>query len=137
MLVSLVLLCAVPVAQDGGRFHGRLSVLPVDFVTLPTMSGSGKAHATLAGNTLSIEGQFEGLSSPATTAHIHQAPPALRGLVAFTIEVDETTSGEFRGTLVLIDTQIQALQRSEYYVQIHTENNTDGEIRGWLMPQGE
>jgi len=55
--------------------------------------------------------------------------------VAFTVEVTTATSGEVSGSLELDDAQIQALRHSEYYVQIHTENNAGGEIRGWLMPQ--
>lgn len=131
----LGLLGAAPGAQRGERFRGRLSVLPVDPATARTMSGSGEARATLTGHSLVITGTFEGLSSPATVAHIHRAPPARRGPVAFTVEVTTAASGEVSGSLELDDAQIQALRHSEYYVQIHTENNAGGEIRGWLMPQ--
>ena len=64
----LGLLDMAPHAQSGERFRGRLSVLPVDFATARTMSGSGEARATLTGNSLVITGTFEGLSSPATAA---------------------------------------------------------------------
>ena len=137
----LGLWCIIPTvqgAQGDERFRGRLSPLPVDFATAPTMSGSGEAYATLTGRILAITGTFEGLSSPATVAHIHQAPPARRGPVAFSIEVGhaiEGTGGELSGTLELTDGQIRTLRNSEYYVQIHTAHNTGGEIRGWLMPQ--
>lgn len=133
----LGLLDMAPHAQSGERFHGRLSVLPVDVATARTMSGSGEAHATLMGNSLVITGTFEGLSSPATVAHIHQAPLARRGPMAFTVEVTTGTNGEISGSLELDDAQRQALRNSEYYVQIHTETNTGGEIRGWLIPQTE
>ena len=133
----LGLLDMAPHAQSGERFHGRLSVLPVDVATAQTMSGSGEAHATLTGNSLVITGTFEGLSSPATVAHIHQAPLARRGPMAFTVEVTTGTNGEISGSLELDDAQRQALRNSEYYVQIHTETNTGGEIRGWLIPQTE
>ena len=136
----LGLLCATPGAQGDERFRGRLSVLPVDFATARTMSGSGEARATLTGRTLAITGAFEGLSSPATVAHIHRAPPARRGPVAFAIEVSRATvatSGELSGTLELTDGQIRTLRNSEYYVQVHTETNPGGEVRGWLIPQTE
>ena len=55
----LGLLNMAPHAQSGERFHGRLSVLPVDVATVRTMSGSGEAHATLSGNSLVITGTFE------------------------------------------------------------------------------
>ena len=133
LLGLLGLLDTAPHAQSGERFRGRLSVLPIDVGTARTMSGSGEARATLTGSSLMITGTFGGLSSPATVAHIHQAPPARRGPVAFTLEVTTGTNGEITGSLELNDVQRQALRNSEYYVQIHTENNTGGEIRGWLM----
>ena len=113
-------------------------MLPIDFATAPSISGWGEAQVSLTGRVLAIAGTFEGLSSPATVAHIHQAPPARRGPVAFPIEVSSAspaTSGELSGALELTDAQIRALRNSDYYVQIHTENNPGGEIRGWLMPQ--
>ena len=123
--------------QDGARFGGRLSILPVDFATLPTMSGSGDAEAVLDGRTLTVSGAFEGLSSPATAAHLHRAPPARRGPAVFALEVTEAASGRIAGEIELDDAQTGALRRGEYYVQIGTRNNPDGEIRGWLLPRAE
>lgn len=137
LLILSGLLVMAPRAQSGERFRGRLSVLPVDFATARTMSGSGETRGTLTGNSLVITGTFEGLSSPATVAHIHQAPRARRGPVAFTVEVTTGTNGDVSGNLELDDAQRQALRNGEYYVQIHTETNPGGEIRGWLIPQVE
>lgn len=128
-------LCEVPRTQSGERFSGRLSVLPVDPVTVATMSGQGEALGTLTDETLVITGTFTGLSSPATGAHIHQAPPARRGPARFPLDVTGATTGEFSGTVDLSFAQIRLLRSRSYYVQIHTENNPDGEVRGWLMPQ--
>lgn len=120
-------------AQSDERFQGRLSVLPVDFATAPTMSGSGEARATLSGGTLVVTGAFEGLSSPATAAHIHQAPPARRGPIAFDLEVTPDVNGTLAGTIELTATDTAVLREHGYYVQIHTEHNRGGELRGWLM----
>lgn len=136
ILLGLVVVSATPGAQGDERYRGRLSVLPVDVATLRTMSGSGEVRATLEGRSLVVSGSFEGLSSPATVAHIHEAPPARRGPVAFAIDVNSATgatSGEVTGTVELDDAQTRALRNHEYYVQIHTEHNAGGEIRGWLM----
>ncbi len=130
----LALFARAPSAQSGERFHGRLSVMPVDFATAPTMSGSGEAYATFTNGTLVVTGQFEGLSSPATVAHIHRAPPARRGPVTFTLDVTSAVSGTLGGTFALDASQTRTLRESGYYVQIHTEHNGGGEIRGWLMP---
>lgn len=130
----VVLLGGVPHAQTSQEFRGRLSVLPIDFTTAPSMSGQGEAHATLTGPTLVITGEFEGLSSPATAAHIHQAPPARRGAVAFTLDVADERRGTLAGTFTLDAAGQEALRDGNYYVQIHTENNRSGELRGWLLP---
>ena len=121
-------------AQTSQKFLGRLSVLPIDFTTAPSMSGVGEARAMLTGATLVITGDFEGLSSPATAAHVHQAHPARRGPVAFTLDVVSGRSGTLAGTFTLDVAAQDVLRGGEYYVQIHTENNRGGELRGWLLP---
>ena len=131
----LGLLCVAPRAQSGKRFRGRRSVLPIDVAAAQTMSGWGKVPAALTTDTLVITGTFDGLSSPATLAHIHQAPPARRGPVVFAeLEVTHATSGEVDRTVELDALQIQQLRDSGSYLQMHTENNPGGAIRG-LMPQ--
>ena len=124
-------------AQDGARFGGRLSIVPVDFATRPNVSGSGEAEAVLEDRTLTVAGTFDGLSSPATEAHLHRAPPARRGPAVFALDVTAAASGRVDGEVELDDMQVEALHRGEYYVQIATRNNPDGEIRGWLLPRGE
>ena len=134
-----VLLAAAPAAhaQDGARFGGRLSIVPVDFATRPNVSGSGEAEAVLEDRTLTVTGTFEGLSSPATEAHLHRAPPARRGPAVFALDVTAAASGRVDGEVELDGMQVEALRRGEYYVQIATRNNPEGEIRGWLLPRDE
>ena len=122
-------------AQDAARFGGRLSVMPVDFATRPTMSGSGRAEAVLDGRTLAVAGDFQGLSSPAAAGRLHRAPPARRGPAVFDLDVTEAAAGQVSGEVELDDAQIRALRRGEYYVQIATRDNPDGELRGWLLPR--
>ncbi len=134
-----VLLAAAPgaQAQDGARFGGRLSIVPVDFATRANVSGSGEAEAVLEDRTLTVDGTFEGLSSPATSARLHRAPPARRGPAVFALDVTAAASGRIEGEVDLDDMQVEALHRGEYYVQIATRNNPEGEIRGWLLPRGD
>ena len=122
------------VAQPSEIFGDRLSVLPVDLVTYRSLSGSGEVQATLTNRTLDVVGSFQGLSSAATVAHIHQAPMARRGPSLVTLEVTQATDGRISGAVQLNDTQIETLRDGGLYVQIHTQTNADGEIRGWLLP---
>jgi hypothetical protein len=114
-------------------FTGRLSTVPVDPVTALTTTGSGTLTAVLAGNTLTINGKFDGLNSPATVAHVHRARRGLRGPNLFNLTVTKATSGTVEGTLKLTDAQVEALKSGWYYVQIHTEINPEGQLRGWLL----
>ena len=122
-------------AQDREQFRDRLSPLPVDRRTVPTVSGWGEVAAVLDGHELAITATFEGMSSPAIAAHVHRARRGLHGAVAFAIEVAGVTDGTIEDTVTLTETQRRELRDGLFYVQIHTEGNTGGELRGWLLPR--
>ena len=70
-LALFILSSSYATAQDMNALHGRLSPMPVTSATVKTITGQGQVTAKLNGTTLTIEGQFEGMSSSATMAHIH------------------------------------------------------------------
>jgi len=119
-------------AQDMNSLHGRLAPLPVTGATVKTITGQGQITGTLSGSTLTIDGSFEGMSSPATMAHIHLGPKAIPGPVILRLDVSAGSSGTVSGTLTLNPEQISALHSESLYVQIHSETNPEGELRGWL-----
>jgi hypothetical protein len=134
MVAATVLLTArIASGQGGETFKARLSALPVDAITAPTMTGSGSVTAELQGNTLVIKGEFKDMNSPATVAHIHRALKGLRGPNVFDLTVTKAASGTLEGRLTLTAAQVADLNRSWYYVQIHTEKNPEGQLRGWLL----
>lgn len=129
---------ATPVAgglQAAERFGGRLSRLPVDLATTHAVRGAGEVRAALDGDVLEIVATFEGMSSPATAAHVHRAPRARRGPVAFAVDVPAAAAGRIEATVRLAPEQVAALRAGLYYLQIHTEANAAGELRGWLLPR--
>lgn len=115
------------------ELHGRLSPMPVTSLTVNTITGVGSFEASLQGNTLTITGTFEGMSSAATAAHVHLAPKAQIGPVAFGIEVTKANSGSVGGEISLTPELIQALHGESLYIQIHSETNPAGELRGWIL----
>ena len=133
-LVAVMLCAGGVLAQTGEQFAGRLSRMPVDRAIAPSISGGGEARATLAGSELTIVATFAGMSSPATAAHVHRAPIARRGPVAFTLDVAAAAEGRIEQSLTLTDAQLAVLRDGRYYLQIHTEDNPGGELRGWLLP---
>jgi hypothetical protein len=132
-VLIVALLNISSLAQSSNSFRARLSPMPVTPQTVSTITGEGEVILTLSGNTLSIQGNFAGMNSVATMAHIHNAPPAQIGPVAHRLEVDSVTAGNLIGELELTDQQVEALRSNELYVQIHTETNPAGELRGWIF----
>ena len=131
LAVGSLLLSANIQAQE--VYRARLSPMPTTPQTVTTILGEGEVILTLNGNSLTVEGNFSGMSSAATGAHIHNGPPAQPGPVIHTLEVSQSTEGELSGTLSLSDEQVAALSNNELYIQIHSESNPPGELRGWVF----
>jgi len=99
-------------------------------------AGSGTVSVTLDDVTgaVSVSGQFSGLSSNATLAHIHGPAPA-GGNAGVVLTLTETggTSGSVTGSGVLTPPQVADLLNGLNYVNIHTATNGGGEIRGQIV----
>ena len=136
-LTLLLITCAVTTVntQSPTRYRGRLSIVPVDFSTVATISGSGEFTAEIQERELLLNVHFADLSSPANRAELRKAPKGQRGSIEFTFNIRTTrsTTGNFSHTLTLTEPQLQALREEQYYLQIQTVGNPDGEIRGWLL----
>jgi alcohol dehydrogenase (cytochrome c) len=124
---------AARVSAQADSFRARLSPLPVNRQTVTTMTGVGQVRATLAGSRLTVSGSFEGMSSAATSAHIHGAPPGQHGPLAQRLDVSGAADGEISGTVDLTEEQVAALHSNALYVQVHSEGNPGGELRGWIF----
>jgi hypothetical protein len=98
-------------------------------------TGSGSVIATLdtATGELGYTVDYKGLSSAATMAHIHG--PAAEGANAGVIAPLATPTGtQIAGKVTLTEAQIADLNAGKYYVNIHTDTNKGGEVRGTLKP---
>jgi len=91
--------------------------------------GTGTVTATYdtASKKLSWKGNYSGLSGPATAAHFHSGETGKNGAVAVPI-VPNTSP--FEGSATLTDAQTAELLAGRWYVNVHTEANKGGEIRG-------
>jgi hypothetical protein len=135
VLLATGLIVASLAHAQSTMFRARLSEVPVTPQTYRTITGVGEVLATLSGSTLNLTGTYEGMSSLATAAHVHNAPKAMNGPPIGAIEVTPATSGEVSGSIELTAEQVTALQNEELYIVIHSENNPGGEVRGWLLPR--
>lgn len=134
-LFSLVSAITAQNGQNAESFRAHLSPVPINISMMATIAGSGSLTATLQGKQLVIQGVFEGLRSPATTAQIHRGPKGIPGPVVPKLEVAVTKSekGAVNGTVELTPDQIADLRNGRLYVQIQSERAPDGNLWGWLL----
>lgn len=98
--------------------------------------GTGKLDATFdtQSKAFNYTLTFDGLSGPATAAHIHG--PANRAQSAGVVAPlgDKNPSSPITGTVTLTDDQVKMLRSAKLYVNVHTAANPGGEIRGQIIP---
>jgi hypothetical protein len=79
---------------------------------------------------------YSGLSGPATMAHFHG--PATEGNngppVIWLTQKGAVVEGPIKGEATLTPEQAQQFTAGEWYVNVHTQANPKGEIRGQVMP---
>src|SRR6266700_4695854 len=96
-----------------------------------TTTATGLGLLTLIGNQLTYNITYAGLSAPATAGHIHG--PADTNTSASPLQPFpgvSGTSGSVSGTLILPQSQLSNVIDGLTYINIHTTNNPNGEIRG-------
>jgi hypothetical protein len=116
-------------------------------------SALGTAGAVLSGDRLIVRGDFSGLTSelrdyatdpldppnPNVTSaiHIHRGEPTANGPFQYALQVqlgEDQLSGRFQGEYTLTNEQLEALSNGGLYVDLHTQKNRAGELRGILKP---
>ena len=120
---------------SGEAFKARLSPVPISVSMMTVIAGQGSLTATLNGKELAIEGTFEGLRSPATTAQIRRSPKGIPGTVVPNLDltVTKAVKGTVSAKLELTPDQITDLREGRLYVQIQSEKAPDGNLWGWLL----
>jgi hypothetical protein len=97
--------------------------------------GLGRALAVLTGTKLAVNGSFEGLLSPATTAQIRRGSlTGVRGPAILDLKVTRAPSGTVTGAFDLDANQLESLRKGRLYIQIASEKAPDGNLWGWLLP---
>jgi CSLREA domain-containing protein len=117
-----------------GNLHvSRLTAAQV--VPATSSPGSGliilKRSPDGASNDVSISLSLDNLSSPVTAVHLHGPATATTNAPALVT----LPSGEFTDfQAVLTPQQMGYLVNGQLYVDVHTQNNPDGEIRAQIAP---
>lgn len=96
-------------------------------------TGTAAVNVDTASKAVSWRVDYTGLSGPAIGAHIHcGAPPGGNAGVAVPLGTAPNWNSPLQGTGVMTDAQLAQLRAGQCYVNVHTDRNKPGEIRGQL-----
>lgn len=107
---------------------------------VPPVASTARGWARIVVNeatgSLTFTVNFEGLSSNQTASHIH-APAAIGANVGVAINFGAVggTTGVITGSTTITPTQLGQLRQGLGYVNVHSGNFVNGEIRGQLAKQ--
>ena len=136
ILLGACLFSVLPyAAAASSTFHVRLSPGPRLVGTRADRSGSGSVTATLQGESVTLQGSFNGLQAVPTGAHLHMGSlPGVRGPVIADLTVSQDTTGTVSGTVQLNPQQLAALRKGGLYIEIDSDKAPEGDLWGWIMP---
>jgi hypothetical protein len=109
---------------------------------VPKPKGAAGAHGSFTGTyvekgksaTLKWKLSFGGLTGQAFAAHIHMGKPGKSGNVIVPL-CGPCKNGQ-TGTVKIKESVIDALEKGNAYVNVHTKKNQAGEIRGQVKVTG-
>ncbi len=113
----------------------------IPLATAPGASGSAAIVLDTDTSEFSWVIEFKGLTGSATAAHFHKGEVDEAGPVEFNLETDSgvifdgigQTSGIFSGGTTLSSTEIDDVLAGLWYINIHTDINPSGELRGQIL----
>ncbi|MBI2929822.1 MAG: CHRD domain-containing protein [Verrucomicrobia bacterium] len=138
-------------ANPGGEVRGQVTLYNTAVPFSAHLNGAaerpspvdspatGFASIGLSGQQLKLHVVYRGLSGAATAAHIHGPAPA-SGTADVLFDLAPLhggplgTEGEFSGTIDLSEERRLNVLSGDTYINIHTAQNPNGEIRGQIAP---
>jgi len=133
-----VALWVSPAAAATVSYETVLGPTPITHATKTALTGEGAAIATLTGDTLKISGAFQGLSGPASDAHVMMGEAiGIPGNPILDLTASAAASGSIGGTFKLNKVQAAALRAGRLYIQINSLAGPapGGNLWGWLLPE--
>jgi hypothetical protein len=129
-----ILLAGCASMRDGGGSNAVEVTLSGSQQSPPvTTPGAGKGTITI-GADRSVSGSVTTTGVPGTMAHIHQGAAGQNGPVI--IPLTRTAEGTWTvpAGAKLTEAQFEAFKAGNLYVNVHTDANKGGEVRGQLKP---
>lgn len=102
---------------------------------VPPVQSAGKGTGTITVNDdKTVSGSVMTTGIKGTMAHIHEGAAGKNGGVAVPLEKKSDGEWAVPAGAKLTDAQYKAYKAGELYVNVHTDANKGGEIRGQLKP---
>jgi len=130
IFAAVALSACTAMTPGGNTVNVRLS--GAEEVPRVSTTGSGSGSFTI-GSDGAVRGSVSTTGVPGTMAHIHQGARGTNGPVIIPLTKSGDTYTAPPGAK-LNDAQIQAFKAGNLYVNVHTEKNKGGEVRGQLQP---
>ncbi len=136
-ILLLTALFSIPVMAQT-QFQARVS--GSNEVPSVNSHGTGMITVTLTGDHIKVTGHFSGLGSDYKASHIHFGNAGSNGNPVFELKPiigKDKRSGTYtadKNTFEISQKEIKALQEGRMYINIHSQENVAGELRGQLLP---
>ena len=122
-------------AFTGSAFAGAVQVKLSGSQEVPPVQSAAAGNGTLMVNDdKTVSGSVTTTGVKGTMAHIHEAPAGKNGGVAVPLEKKGDNEWAVPAGAKLTDEQYKAFKAGNLYVNVHSEANKGGEIRGQLKP---
>jgi hypothetical protein len=140
-LAALVLVLAGPAFAADVQYATELDPVAFDNSTVKNNVGIGNVTGTLSGSALAISGNYSGLSSEASSAHLVMGlgmgvaggpTGGLAGTNVGDLKISGGMSGDISGSVKLTSAQLAALKKGALYVVVDSAKAPNGNLWGWL-----
>jgi len=119
----------------GSALAGPVQVKLSGAEEVPPVTTSAAGGGTITVNDdKTVSGSVATTGIKGTMAHIHEAPAGKNGGVAIPLEKKGEHDWAVPAGAKLTDDQYKAFKAGNLYVNVHSEANKGGEIRGQLKP---
>ena len=139
-LVAGAAIACLATSAHAAIFVFNVALEPGQEVSAPVLGGAtptGSATVTVNTDTNFVEimGTYSGMTSTVIGSHLHGlAGFGANASVLIGLSNTGGTSGSFSGSGTLSASNFDGLMNGQTYLNIHTQNNGGGEIRGQVVP---
>ena len=132
---GISLITVVLAATTGLAIAGASKVMLSGTQEVPPVQTSAAGSGTITVNDdMSVSGSVTTTGVKGTMAHIHEAAPGKNGGVAIPLEMKSENEWAVPAGAKLTDAQYKSYKAGDLYVNVHSDANKGGEIRGQLKP---